>query len=153
MDKQQVKERIEKLKKVIQEARYSYHVLDKSIMPDTALDSLKHELFELEQKYPQFITEDSPTQRIVGKPLDEFKKIRHIVTQWSFNDVFNEEEIRNFDKRMKRELGIKEVDYTAELKIDGMHIILCYEKGVLKTGATRGDGKVGEDVTRKSKNH
>jgi len=151
MDKKQAKERIEKLKKVIQEARHSYHVLDKSIMSDAALDSLKHELFELEQKYPEFITADSPSQRIGGKPLDKFKKVRHIVPQWSFNDVFDESEIRNFDERMKRELGNKGIDYTVELKIDGIHIILNYKKGVLKTGATRGDGKIGEDVTQNLK--
>ncbi len=151
MNKEQAKERIEKLKKVIREARYSYHVLDKSIMSDSASDSLKHELFELEQQYPDLITPDSPTQRIGGKPLEEFKKIRHLVSQWSFNDVFNEEEIRNFDKRMKKELSIPEVDYTCELKIDGLHIILTYEKGILKTGATRGDGKIGEDVTQNLK--
>ncbi|MCK4520861.1 NAD-dependent DNA ligase LigA [Candidatus Parcubacteria bacterium] len=151
MDKKQTKERIEKLKKVIREARYSYHVLDKSIMSDAALDSLKHELFELEQKYPEFITQDSPSQRIGGKPLDKFKKVRHTVAQWSFNDVFDESELRNFDKRMKKELGTQEMNYTAELKIDGMHIILTYEKGVLKTGATRGDGKVGEDATQNLK--
>jgi len=151
MEKQQAKERIEKLKKVINEARYAYHVLDKTIMSDGALDSLKHELFELEQEYPQFFTSDSPTQRIGGKPLDEFKKIRHKVSQWSFNDVFDESEIRNFDERMRRELGNKEVDYTTELKIDGMHIILTYEKGLFKTGATRGDGKIGEDVSQNLK--
>ena len=131
MDKEQVKERIEKLKKVIKEARYSYHVLDKSIMSDAALDSLKHELFGLEQEYPEFITADSPSQRIGGKPLNKFKKIRHTVAQWSFNDVFNESDLRNFDKRMKKELGTQEMNYTAELKIDGMHIILTYAKGVL----------------------
>ncbi len=151
MDKKQTKERIKKLKKVIQEARHSYHVLDKSIMSDAALDSLKHELYELEQKYPEFITADSPSQRIGGKPLEKFKKLRHIVSQWSFNDVFDESEIKNFDQRMAREIGNKEVDYTAELKIDGMHIILTYEKGVFKTGATRGDGKIGEDVTQNLK--
>ncbi|MCD6094904.1 NAD-dependent DNA ligase LigA [bacterium] len=151
MNKKQAKERIEKLKKVIREARYAYHVLDKSIMPDSALDSLKHELFELEQKYPEFITPDSPTQRIAGKPLKEFKKVRHIVPQWSFNDAFNEQEIKEFDERIKRELNTNNVDYTAELKIDGMHIILTYKKGIFTTGATRGDGKVGEDVTQNLK--
>ncbi|MCK4453845.1 NAD-dependent DNA ligase LigA [Candidatus Parcubacteria bacterium] len=151
MNKEQVRERIGKLKKVIQEARYSYHVLDKSIMSDAALDSLKHELYELEQKRPDLITPDSPTQRIGGRPLDEFKKVHHLVLQWSFNDIFNEEEIRNFDERMKRELGIKEIDYTVELKIDGIHIILTYKKGIFKTGATRGDGKIGEDVTQNLK--
>ena len=151
MSKKEAKERIEKLKKLINQARYSYHVLDKSIIPEPALDSLKHELYSLEEAYPELITPDSPTQRVMGKPLDQFKKVSHIVSQWSFNDVFNEEEIKNFDERMKRELGLKEVDYTSELKIDGIHVILSYKKGVLKSGATRGDGKIGEDVTQNLK--
>ena len=151
MAKKEIKERIEKLKKEINHHRYLYHVLDRQEISDSALDFLKHELFLLEQKYPKFITPDSPTQRIGGKPLKGFKKIRHIVSQWSFNDAFNEKEIRDFDQRMKKELGIKNIDYTVELKIDGIHIILTYEKGILKTGATRGDGKVGEDVTQNLK--
>ena len=105
MSKKEARERIEKLKKLINQARYSYHVLDKSIIPEPALDSLKHELYSLEEAYPELITPDSPTQRVMGKPLDQFKKVSHIVSQWSFNDVFNEEEIKNFDERMKRELG------------------------------------------------
>ena len=160
MAKKEAKERIEKLKRVINKARYAYHVLDKSIMSDAALDSLKHDLFELEQKYPELRTPDSPTQRIGGKPLEEFKKVRHIVPQWSLNDVFNEKEVRDFDERVKRELSKQQaasdkqqevIDYTAELKIDGMHIILTYKKGVLKVGATRGDGEIGEDVTQNLK--
>lgn len=151
MTKEEAKERIEKLKEIINKARYSYHVLDKSLMSDDALDSLKHELYELEQKYPEFITPDSPTQRIGGKPLDKFKKVQHIVPQWSFNDIFEEKELKDFDERIKKELGIEEIDYTCELKIDGMHIILTYQKGFFILGATRGDGKVGEDVTQNLK--
>ena len=151
MTKEEAKERIEKLKETINKARYLYHVLDQSIMSDAALDSLKHELYELEQQYPELITPDSPTQRIGGKPLDKFKKVHHIVPQWSFNDIFSEKELRDFDTRMKKELGVKEVDYTCELKIDGLHIILTYEKGLFVLGATRGDGKIGEDVTQNLK--
>jgi DNA ligase (NAD+) len=153
MNSQETKKRIEKLKKEINYHRYLYHVEDRQEISADALDSLKHELFELEQKYPQFITPDSPTQRVGGKPLEKFKKIKHIVPQWSFNDAFSEKEMFDFDARIKRELGqkSKDLDYTGELKIDGLHIILTYEKGLLKTGATRGDGKIGEDVTQNLK--
>lgn len=150
-EKEKIKQRIDKLKSEINKYRYAYHVLNKSLISDAALDSLKHELYELEQKYPEFITPDSPTQRIGGKPIEKFEKVKHIVSQWSFNDAFEEEEMLNFDKRLKKELGVDELDYTAELKIDGMHIILTYKKGTLMTGATRGDGKIGEDVTQNLK--
>ncbi|HOK35296.1 MAG TPA: NAD-dependent DNA ligase LigA [Candidatus Pacearchaeota archaeon] len=151
MTKEEAKERIEKLKKEINYHRYLYHVLDRQEISDAALDSLKHELYELEQQYPELITPDSPTQRIGGKPLDKFKKVHHIVPQWSFNDIFSEEELKDFDERIKKELETKEVDYNCELKIDGMHIILTYQKGVFVLGATRGDGKIGEDVTQNLK--
>ncbi|MDF1498391.1 MAG: NAD-dependent DNA ligase LigA [Patescibacteria group bacterium] len=156
MKRQEIKTRIEKLKKEINHHRYLYHVLDRQEISDAALDSLKHELYELEQKYPEFITTDSPTQRIGGKPLDKFKKIRHKVPQWSFNDAFEKKEIMDFDKRLKKILksentGDVNIDYNCELKIDGLHIVLTYENGVLISGATRGDGKVGEDVTQNIK--
>lgn len=157
MNKSQIKIRIEKLKKEINHHRYLYHVLDRQEISDAALDSLKHELYELEQSNPEFITPDSPTQRVGGKPLDKFKKIKHKVPQWSFNDAFEKEEIINFEKRIKKILagagegGKLELDYNCELKIDGLHIALTYENGILKTGATRGDGKVGEDVTQNLK--
>lgn len=159
VSKDKAKKRIEKLKKVINEARYSYHVLDKSIMSDSALDSLKHELYKLEQEYPDLVTPDSPTQRIEGEPLDKFEKVEIPVKQYSFNDVFEPQEMRDFDDRVKRELqkagaisNEKEnLEYSAELKIDGMHVILTYEKGVFTLGSTRGDGRVGEDVTQNLK--
>ncbi|MBU4141840.1 NAD-dependent DNA ligase LigA [Patescibacteria group bacterium] len=157
MTKQEIKTRIEKLKKEIDHHRYLYHVLDKVEISDAALDSLKHELYELEQKYPEFITSDSPTQRIGGAPLDKFKKISHSVPQWSFNDGFTPDEIREFDARVRRFLrdgGAGEniiPDYTAELKIDGLHVALTYKNGIFTTGATRGDGKIGEDVTQNLK--
>lgn len=157
MNKPDAKSRIEKLRKEINRLRYLYHVLDQQEISEAALDSLKHELYVLEQEYPEFITSDSPTQRIGGKPLEKFQKVRHQVRQWSFNDAFSEEEILDFDKRIQKilsEQGEKKgqiLDYTAELKIDGLHVVLTYEKGLLKFGATRGDGKVGEDVTQNLK--
>lgn len=151
MTREEAKKRIEKLKKEINYHRYLYHVLDRQEISDEALDSLKHELYELEQKYPEFITPDSPTQRIGGKPLDKFEKVKHIVPQWSFNDAFEEKEILDFDKRLKKELGVDYLDYTVEPKIDGMHVILTYKKGIFEVGATRGDGKIGENVTQNLK--
>lgn len=145
----QVIERVKKLREAVEKYRYEYHVLDKEDIPATALDTLKKELSDLEEEYPELITPDSPTQRVAGEPLPQFKKVTHKVAQWSFNDAFNEEDIRAFDERMKRFLKgeVSDISYTCELKIDGLKVILEYEKGVLKTAATRGDGKVGEDVT------
>ncbi|MCB9805845.1 NAD-dependent DNA ligase LigA [Candidatus Nomurabacteria bacterium] len=141
---------------MIEHHRYLYHVLDRPEISDEALDSLKHELDQIEAEFPELITPDSPSQRVSGKPLDGFKKVAHKVSQWSFNDAFDEDEMREFDARIKRMLE-KELDknvfptYTAELKIDGMKIVCQYENGILKTAATRGDGKIGEDVTQNVK--
>jgi DNA ligase (NAD+) len=150
-------DRLEKLKKAIEKYRYEYHVLDKTPISEAALDSLKHELVEIETEYPELVTPDSPSQRVAGKPLPEFKKVEHQVPQWSFNDAFSEEEIREFDERTKRFLkneasaGNAGPTYTLEHKIDGLKIVLTYEKGLLKLAATRGDGTVGEDVTENVK--
>ena len=155
-----VETRIKKLRKAIDHYRYLYHVENRQEISDEALDSLKDELSKLEQQYPELITPDSPTQRVEGKPLKEFKKVAHKVQQWSFNDAFTEEDIQDFDTRVKRFLQLGHPmpkfgtpgskfspTYTCELKIDGLKIVLEYEKGLLKTAVTRGDGKVGEDVT------
>ncbi|RJQ30691.1 NAD-dependent DNA ligase LigA [Candidatus Parcubacteria bacterium] len=156
MPTKNIKVRIEKLREAINHHRYLYHVLDRQEISDAALDSLKHELSQLEKQYPQYVTPDSPTQRIGGKPLEKFPKVRHKIRQWSFDDAFTEEEIREFDERIKRmlkkDLGRDAVtDYMAELKIDGFKIVLTYEKGLLQTAATRGDGETGEDVTQNVK--
>jgi len=148
----EIKERIAVLRKAIEKYRYEYHVLDRSSISQEALDSLKRELVELEQKYPELITPDSPTQRVAGKPLPEFKKVAHKVPQWSFNDAFTPEDMCEFDARTKRFLKTAvgrdiSPEYVCELKIDGLKIILEYERGLLKRAATRGDGRVGEDVT------
>lgn len=147
-----MRERVEKLRAAIETYRYEYHVLDKERIAPEALDALKHELATLEEQYPELVTPDSPTQRVAGKALSRFKKVTHSVSQWSFNDVFNEEELRAFDERIQKnvraEFGERaRATYTAELKIDGLKIVLTYKKGVLETVATRGDGRVGEDVT------
>jgi DNA ligase (NAD+) len=144
----ETRERYEKLKSSINKYRTLYHVYDKEEISPEALDSLKHELTEMEEAHPELVTPDSPSQRVAGKPLPEFTKVRHKVTQWSFNDIFDEQELKDFDARVKRMLGVHEaIEYVCELKIDGLKIIYEYEKGVLKTAATRGDGVVGEDVT------
>jgi len=147
--------RYERLKQTINRYRTLYHVYDKEEISQQALDSLKHELTEIEEKYPSIIAPDSPSQRVAGKPLPQFKKVRHKVPQWSFNDAFSPEEVREFDARVKRFLkpafGTVHPTYVCELKIDGLKIVLDYEKGLLKTAATRGDGSVGEDVTHNVK--
>jgi len=163
---QDIKTRLEKLKETINHHRYLYHVLDRQEISDAALDSLKHELAELEKQYPRYVSPDSPTQRIGGKPLDKFAKVVHKARQWSFGDAFTEEEIKEFDERVKKMLAKEvpttsrfnlaarrnlDVAYVCELKIDGFKIVLTYENGILRTAATRGDGVTGEDVTQNIK--
>lgn len=150
MDKKEANERISYLRKTIDHHRYQYHVLDKPEISEAALDSLKHELVQLEEQYPELITPDSPSQRIGGKPLPEFTKVQHKVPQWSFNDAFTPDEMVAFDTRVKKIINAQPT-YTCEHKIDGLKVVLEYEKGILKTAATRGDGKVGEDVTHNVK--
>src|SRR3989338_6090057 len=151
MPNKAVQERYKKLKETINHYRRLYHVYDKEEISQEALDSLKHELAELEGLYPALVAPDSPSQRVAGEPLPFFKKVRHKVAQWSFNDAFTPDEIRDFDARVKRFLtpsfGGVSPEYVCELKIDGLKIVLEYEKGLLKVAATRGDGEVGEDVT------
>ncbi|MDP1689341.1 MAG: NAD-dependent DNA ligase LigA [bacterium] len=151
--KQQVKERIEKLKKEINHHRYLYHVLDSQEISDAALDSLKKELFDLEQEYPEYKTTDSPTQRIGGAPLKDFKKVRHGTPMTSFNDAFSVDDMFSWQERLSNYLGrdISGEDYYCELKIDGLAVELIYTNGIFTAGATRGDGKIGEDVTQNLK--
>jgi len=149
-------ERLHKLKETIEYHRHLYHVLDRQEISEAALDSLKHELSKIEEKYPELITLDSPSQRVAGAPLPGFLKITHKVAQWSFNDAFSEEDIFRFDERVKKvlkqELGDDVIPtYVVELKIDGLKVVLEYEKGLFVRAATRGDGKVGEDVTHNVK--
>ncbi len=154
MTKSDAKIRIKKLKKVINHHRFLYHVLDKQELTSEALDSLKKELFDLEQKFPSFITPDSPTQRVAGKPLKKFEKIKHPSPMLSFNDAFSEKDMRDWLERISKLLSrdeIKEINFFCELKIDGLAIELIYQNNILKTGSTRGDGIIGEEVTQNLK--
>lgn len=151
MEKEEAKKRIGKLKELINHHRFLYHVQDKQEIPDEAFDSLKHELYKLEQQFPEFITPDSPTQRVGGKPLEKFKKVKHGKPMLSLEDIFTEEELRDWENYLKRLEPSAELEYFAELKVDGFAVTLIYEKGMLLTGATRGDGRTGEDVTQNLK--
>lgn len=147
-----IKKRAEKLRDLIHHHRELYHTHDAPTISDTAYDTLVKELEDIEAAYPELLTPDSPTQRVGGEPLPEFVKVTHKVPQWSFNDAFKEEDLRDFDLRVrkfiKQETGKEESPtYACELKIDGLKVVLEYEKGFLVRAATRGDGVVGEDVT------
>jgi DNA ligase (NAD+) len=149
MDFFSAKKRLEVLKKEINRHRYAYHVFDKEIISAEALDSLKKELFDLETQFPELITSDSPTQRIGGKPLPEFKKVSHEARMLSFNDAFSEQDMSDWFSRLENYLkGEVLQDFYCELKIDGLAIELVYEDGVFVQGSTRGDGHIGEDVTQ-----
>ena len=154
MEKNEAKKRIQKLREVINRHRYLYHVEDRQEISDHALDSLKKELFDMEQQFPDLITPDSPTQRVVGRPLKEFKKVKHSERMLSFNDAFSEKDMHDWLERISKLLTEKEkqeLDFYCELKIDGLAIELIYENGFLKTGSTRGDGTIGEDITQNLK--
>lgn len=141
-------ERVIKLREIINDYRYHYHVLDESTMSEAAADSLKHELSQLEEQFPDLITPDSPTQRVAGKPLDKFTKVKHEKRMISLADVFSEEEIKDWVSRNEKLVpkGTK-FEYFTDIKMDGLACSLHYEDGVLKQAVTRGDGLVGEDVT------
>jgi DNA ligase (NAD+) len=167
MNKKEAQERIKKLRQEIDRHRYAYHVADAPVISDEAYDGLFEELLALERQYPEFFSSISPTQRIGAEPLKAFKKVRHSHQQWSFDDVFNFEELKAWEEKILRLIDKKQnttdnkqnqdskfqnlksarVEYCCELKIDGLKMILNYENGILISGATRGDGTVGEDVT------
>jgi DNA ligase (NAD+) len=148
MNKEEAKERIEKLKNSINKYRYDYHVLNKSTIPDAALDSLKHELSQLEGQYPELITPDSPSQRIAGEPLKQFNKVEHKQRMLSLNDMFSKEETGEWITRISKLIPGKRWNYLVEPKLDGLAVSLIYENGQFVLGSTRGDGRVGEDVTQ-----
>ena len=148
MTKTEAEERILKLREIINDYRYHYHVLDESIMSEAAADSLKHELAKLEEEYPELITPDSPTQRVAGKPLDKFKKVTHEKRMISLADVFSEEEVRDWLTRNEKLVpGGKIKELFTDIKMDGLACSLHYKDGMFVQAVTRGDGLVGEDVT------
>ncbi len=148
MTKSEAEERILKLREIINDYRYHYHVLDESIMSEAAADSLKHELAKLEEEFPELITPDSPTQRVAGKPLDKFKKVTHEKRMISLADVFSEEEVRDWLTRNEKLVpGGKIEELFTDIKMDGLACSLHYKDGMFVQAVTRGDGLVGEDVT------
>lgn len=149
MTEKEAEKRIVSLKKEINSHRYNYHVYDKETISPAVLDSLKLELFRLENEFPQYISPDSPTQRVEGKPLLKFKKIIHSQAMISLYDAFTETDINAWEKRNRNYWPnlSESVDYYCELKLDGLAASLRYENGFLYSGATRGDGRVGEDIT------
>ena len=140
-------ERAEALRKAIRHHSYLYYVLDRPEITDFEFDKLYRELVDLEAAHPELVTPDSPTQRVGGKASDDFRKVRFRKPMLSLTNVFNGEELREFDRRVKNGLGTEDVQYVTELKIDGLSMNLVYEEGRLVQGLTRGDGRVGEDVT------
>jgi DNA ligase (NAD+) len=167
MEKQQAKVRIEKLKAEIDRHRYAYHVLDKPDISDEIYDSLMRELRTLEVQFPGFKTPDSPSLRVGGEPLKKFQKVRHQVRQWSLDDAFTLQEVKDWEEKIIRMAdkltatrlpligtvgqASYKLDYCCEIKIDGLKIVLTYENGLFIRAATRGDGVIGEDVTEQVK--
>lgn len=156
MNKSEAKDRVEKLRKLIEEHRYKYHVLDQPELDDAAYDSLKEELAALESEFPDLDSPTSPTHRVGGAPLESFKRVEHNARQYSFDNVFDHDGLIDWHDKIKRFVAkagrsADDIAYTAELKIDGLKVVLTYESGQLVQAATRGDGRVGEDVTQNIK--
>src|SRR5579863_2550144 len=139
--------KIEALREKIRHHEYLYYVLDQPEISDAEFDKLMQELKDLEHEHPDFITSDSPTQRVGGKPREGFVKVSHSSPMLSLDNTYNEEELRDWERRVHELTGRKDVDYVCELKLDGMSLALIYQDGILVHGVTRGDGSVGEDVT------
>lgn len=148
MNHDQASERVDKLKDLLNEYRYEYYVLDRPTVDDSVYDSLNVELRELEAKFPDLITKDSPTQRVGAEPMQKFQSYPHQTPMLSLNDVFSFEEVEAWENRSKKLLGDSfEDEYYAEIKMDGLAASIIYEDGLLVRGLTRGDGRSGEDVT------
>jgi DNA ligase (NAD+) len=142
----EIEQRIAELNKLLHEYGYAYYVQDKPVVEDSVYDQLLHELIALEEANPEFIYPDSPTQRVGGAVLEGFQKVTHETAMLSLSNAFNEEDLRDFDRKINQAIG-DNYSYVCELKIDGLAISLKYENGVFVQGATRGDGSVGEDIT------
>jgi len=139
--------RIAQLRKELAHHNHRYYVLDSPEVSDAQYDRLMRELQELEASHPELVTEDSPTRRVGGTPAEKFEKVRHLVPMLSLANVFDDEELSDFDERIRRQTGLAKVGYVCEPKLDGLAITLRYEQGRFVRGATRGDGTEGEDVT------
>ncbi|CAM3995933.1 NAD-dependent DNA ligase LigA [Mesobacillus zeae] len=146
MDFQAAEKKAAELQNLLNQYGYEYYVLDKPSVPDAEYDRLMRELTEIEEQFPELKTQDSPTQRVGGEILDMFKKVEHNIPMLSLGNAFGEQDLRDFDRRVRQAVGEK-VSYVCELKIDGLAVSLRYEKGMFVRGATRGDGTIGEDIT------
>ena len=144
-------EEIEKLREEIEYHNYRYYILNDPVITDQEYDELMKRLIELEKKYPELVTPDSPTQRVGGKVAEGFKKVRHSIRMLSLDNTYSEEELKKFNERIKRTLEIEKVEYVVELKIDGFSVALRYKDGKFEQGITRGDGITGEDITENLK--
>nr|WP_285517819.1 NAD-dependent DNA ligase LigA [Thermolongibacillus altinsuensis] len=149
MDKQTAQARVQELHRLLHQYNYEYYVLDNPSVSDAEYDRLMQELIALEEQYPELKTADSPSQRVGGQPLEAFAKVEHRVPMLSLANAFNEADLRDFDRRVRQEVG--DVRYVCELKIDGLAVSLRYENGYFVQGATRGDGVTGEDITENLK--
>lgn len=150
MNEEHAKSRILELRELLEKYNYEYHVLDKPSVPDAEYDQLMKELIELENNHPELHDEHSPTSRVGGAVLDFFEKVEHTVPMLSLGNAFNDQDLRDFDRRVRDGVG-DNVSYVAELKIDGLAVSLLYEDGRFIRGATRGDGTIGEDITNNLK--
>ncbi|MDC3414188.1 NAD-dependent DNA ligase LigA [Aquibacillus sp. 3ASR75-11] len=151
MNRDVAKKQIEELRNEINTYNHEYYVEDRPSISDYDYDQKLKKLIELEQQFPDLITTNSPTQRVGGEPLDAFKKVEHAVPMLSLGNAFNEADLRDFDRRVREGLKEDQVTYVCELKIDGLAVSLSYEQGVFVRGATRGDGTIGEDITKNIK--
>lgn len=147
MNKTEAKQRIDELKEILNEANRSYYILDAPEISDFEYDKLIRELIVLEDEYPEYKTQDSPSQRVGGGVLEGFEQVTHAVQMQSLTDVFDKDELFDFDNRTKSSLGLDTVEYVTELKIDGLSVSLEYRDGMFFRGSTRGDGNIGEDIT------
>ncbi|MDE2366269.1 MAG: NAD-dependent DNA ligase LigA, partial [Betaproteobacteria bacterium] len=143
-----IRRRARELREAIELHNYHYYALDAPIVPDAEYDKLFRELQELEQRHPWLVTPDSPTQRAGAAALKQFSQIHHRTPMLSLGNAFDAAEVEAFDRRVRQSLDVDQAEYAVEPKFDGLAISLCYENGILTTGATRGDGYIGEDVTR-----
>src|SRR5262249_52052137 len=144
-------ERAKELRRLIDHHNYLYYVEAKPEISDREFDKLLEELTEIEKKHPQLITPDSPTQRVGGQPIEGFQTVVHRVRMLSIDNTYNADELREFDKRVRKALSGESVTYVVEIKIDGVAISLIYEDGLFTMGATRGDGERDDDVTHNLK--
>lgn len=147
VNRQQANQRLQQLREQLEEYRYEYYVLDRPSVDDAVYDSLNNEVKELETAYPDLITADSPTQRVGGAVSGKFKSVPHPSPMLSLQDIFDIGELEAWEKRLHKLLGKSDIEYYAELKMDGLSMRLEYENGVFTRATTRGDGQVGEDVT------